>query len=164
MQGVHAIDSRTHIAQTPDPAGVVLASIATITAAQHVVSFLSIPVAAIHFIARAPMIIEPYVESMGLLRVILACMAVVVWIQTIMVTILDHQLLTLILQGNFLILVGAIAKHLPADPVVVGVMLKIGIGTQVMVGVELTSWAGPTNTKAILGDLAWFKYLGYNVV
>ena len=70
----------------------------------------------------------------------------------------------LILQGSFLILADVIAKHLPAVAVVVGVMLKIGIFTQVMVGVGLTSWAGTINTKLTLVDLAWFKYLGYNVV
>ena len=141
MLAAHAINFRTHIAQTPGPAGVVLANIATITAVQLVVSFLSILVAVIHSIARAPLMIES-VESMGLLRVIMVIMAVVVWTQIIMVTISDHQSLTLILQGNLPMVVDVIAKHLPADPVVVGATLKIGIGTQVMVVVELTSWAG----------------------
>jgi hypothetical protein len=43
----HAEDIKIHGAQTPDLAGVVLVSIASITAAQHVVLFQHIPTVAI---------------------------------------------------------------------------------------------------------------------
>ena len=104
------------------------------------------------------------VESMDHWKVISGCMVVAVWMATTTVTTSDHQLLMLILQRSFLILADVIAKHLAAEPAVVGVMLKIGIGIQVMVEVERTLWAVATTIKVTLVDLAWFKYLGYNVV
>ena len=124
---------------------------------------LSILVAVIPTIAHAPMIID-LVESMDHWKVISGCMVVAVWMATTTVTTSDHQLLMLILQRSFLILADVIAKHLAAEPAVVGVMLKIGIGIQVMVEVERTLWAVATTIKVTLVDLAWFKYLGYNVV
>jgi hypothetical protein len=60
--------------------------------------------------------------------------------------------------------VDVIAKHLPAEPAVVGVMLKIGVFIQVMVEVERTLWAVATTIKVTLVDLAWYRYLGCKVV